>query len=752
MDKPAPTHEEKRKGKWSRRAFITAGTVAGGALLVGVAIRRGDPTPDLTPLVTGEGEYLLDAWVKLGSDNSVTAIVPHSEMGQGAQSALAQMLADELDARWDDVRILEAPAEDGYANYALAKGFLVGGLQIPRVLVPTVDGAMLQISNMMHLQITGGSMSVRTTGMHGMRVAGAAARELLLTAAAERWQVPRVELAGRDGSVVHAASGRREPYGEFAAAAGALKPSPAPALKRPEAFTLMGRSVPRLDIPEKVTGAARFGIDAQVAGMKYAAIRRAPVFGAAIDRLDDGAARAMPGVQQVIGLDNAVAVVADGYWQAQQALAEVEVRWTPTTADSLSSAELFARFERDLGAAVANGDEQTDLSRGDARGALERAERVVSASYRVPYLAHACMEPMTATARFSDGACELWTSTQNPLGFKHAVAEAMELNAERVTVHNAYMGGGFGRRSNPDYAIQAAQIARAAGVPVKLIWSREEDIRQDHYRPAVVSRFKAALDAQGRPVAWENQFVDKHEPAEAPHIPYAIANQYVHYADSPTHVPFGPWRSVDHSQHGFFTESFIDELAHAAGQDPYDYRRSLLADAPRHRAVLDMAAAKAGWTEPMAAGRGRGIALQASFGTIVAQVAEVTVQNGRVRVDRVVCAADPGFAVSPDGFTAQMESGIIYGLTAALFGEIALENGAVVQSNFHDYPVLRFDESPVIETHIMESAAPWGGAGEPGTPGIAAAVANAVFAATGTRIRELPLGRHDFDQATASRA
>ncbi|MDZ7668237.1 MAG: molybdopterin cofactor-binding domain-containing protein [Gammaproteobacteria bacterium] len=745
MDKPGTT----RKGKWSRRAFITAGTVAGGALLVGVVIRRGDPTPDLAPLVTEEGEYLLDAWVKLGSDNSVTAIVPHSEMGQGAQSALAQMLADELDAHWDDVRILEAPAEDGYANYALAKGFLVGGLQIPRVLVPTVDGAMLQISDMMHLQITGGSMSVRTTGVHGMRVAGAAARELLLTAAAGHWQVPRAELAGRDGFVVHAASGRRAPYGEFAAAAGALEPSPTPALKRPEAFTLMGHSVPRLDIPEKVTGAARFGMDARVDGMKYAAIRRAPVFGARIDSLDDGAARAMPGVHGVIGLDNAVAVVADGYWQAEQALAKVAVRWTSTAADTLDSAALFAGFERDLDAAVANGDEQTDLSRGDARGALERAERVVTASYRVPYLAHACMEPMTATARFTDGACELWTSTQNPLGFKHAVAEALELDADRVTVHNAYMGGGFGRRSNPDYAIQAAQLARAAGMPVQLIWSREEDIRQDHYRPAVVSRFKAALDAEGRPVAWENQFVDKHEPAEAPYIPYAIANQYVHYADSPTHVPFGPWRSVDHSQHGFFTESFIDELAHAAGRDPYDYRRSLLADAPRHRAVLDLAADKAGWTQPLAAGRGRGIALQASFGTIVAQVAEVTVRNGRVRVDRVVCAADPGFAVSPDGFTAQMESGIIYGLTAALFGEIELQDGAVVQSNFHDYPILRLDESPLIETYIVESAGPWGGAGEPGTPAIAAAVANAVFAATGTRIRELPLGRHDFDQAQA---
>ncbi|MEQ8858093.1 MAG: xanthine dehydrogenase family protein molybdopterin-binding subunit [Pseudomonadales bacterium] len=732
-------------GKWTRRAFIATGSVAGGALLVGIVIRPGDRRGELAPLVAGDGEHLVHAWVKLAADNSVTAIVPHSEMGQGAQSALAQMLADELDARWEDVRVLEAPAADGYANYALAKGFLAGGLDIPRVLVPTVDGAMMKISDLMHLQITGGSLSVRTTGVYGMRVAGAAARQVLLAAAAARWEVPESELSGKDGQVIHPGSGRSAPYAEFAEAAGRLQPSATPTLKTPDQFTLMGRSVPRLDIPQKVTGAANFGIDAQVPGMLHAAIRRAPVFGARVQRVDETAALAMSGVHRVVTLDDAVAVVADGYWQAQQALDKVQVSWTATEVDGIDSDGLFAQFERDMDTAVANGDEHTDLAVGDARGALARSDRVVEASYRVPYLAHACMEPMNATARVADGACELWTSTQNPLGFRYAVAEALEFDADRVTVHNAYMGGGFGRRSDPDYAIQAARLSAAVNAPVKLIWSREEDIRQDHYRPAVLSRFKAGLDAEGRLLAWENQFVDKHEPAEAPHVPYDIDNQLVHYADSPTHVPFGPWRSVDHSQHGFFTESFIDEVAHAAGRDPFEFRRDLLDAAPRHRAVLELAAEKADWGRALAPGRGRGIALQSSFGSVVAQVVEVTVAGGKVRVDRVVCVADPGFAVSPDGLTAQMESGIIYGLTAALYGEIYIDNGAVAQSNFHDYRMLRMDEAPVIETHIINSGAAWGGAGEPGTPGIAPALANAVFDATGTRIRELPVGRYDLD-------
>jgi isoquinoline 1-oxidoreductase beta subunit len=507
----------------------------------------------------------------------------------------------------------------------------------------------------------------------------------------------------------------------------------------------MGKHVERLDIPSKVDGSAQFAIDADVPGMKYAAIRRAPVFGSSVERLIDAKARAAPGVARVVNLGDAVAVVADGYWQAKQALAEVEVVWSASGTALSSSEEIFAQFEQDMDAALASGREKVDLEMGDARQAITNADRVVEATYRVPYLAHACMEPMNATAHVHDGMCEIWTGTQDPLGSRNAVADALGYDRDNVTLHNGYLGGGFGRRAIEDYEIQAARLSAEAGVPVKLIWSREEDIRQDHYRPAVLSRFRAGLSTDGRLLAWENQFVDKHEPAEAPHVPYGIADQYIHYTDSPTHVPFGAWRSVDHSQHGFFTESFVDELANAAGEDAYQFRRSLLSEAPRHRAVLDLAAEKASWGAPLGDRRGRGIALQESFGTIVAQVVEVTVTEGDVKVDRVVCAVDPGFAVSPDGLTAQMESGIVFGLTAALHGEIAIENGAVKQSNFHDYPMVRIDTAPEIETHIINSGEAWGGAGEPGTPAIAPALANAIFDATGTRVRELPVSKYDLD-------
>jgi isoquinoline 1-oxidoreductase beta subunit len=731
--------------KWTRRGFIAAGAVGGAALIVGVAIRPGNRNAALAPLVATGEETLVNAWVKIDRDNRVTAIVPHAEMGQGAHSALAQMLADELDARWEDVSVLEAPAADEYANYPLAKGFLVGDRAIPRVLVPTIDGALMKATELMHLQITGGSLSVRATGVYGMRIAGAAAKTLLLAAAAEAWQVPVTELTGKDGQVIHARSGRTAPYAEFAAAAGALEPPATPVLKESKAFTIMGQNVLRKDVLPKSTGTAAFGIDATVPGMKYAAIRRAPVFGAGVAKVDDAAAKTMPGVIRVVTLEDAVAVVAERYWQAERALAAVKIEWRQSAAGSVDTAAVFEQFERDMDAAVANGTEERDLAIGDARVTLDTASRVVEAAYRVPYLAHTCMEPMNATAHVREGECDVWTGTQNPLGFRYSIAEALGLDAARVRVHNAYLGGGFGRRAIPDYAIQAALVAQAAGVPVKLIWSRAEDIRQDHYRPAVLSRFRAGLDADGRVIAWENQFVDKHEPHEAPYIPYAVPHQFVHYVDSPTHVPFGPWRSVDHSQHGFFTESFFDEVAHAAERDPYELRRELLADKPRHRAVLELAAEKAGWGEPLPRGRGRGIALQESFGTIVAQVVDVTVASGAVKVDRVVCAVDPGFAVSPDGLTAQMESGILYGLSAALYGEITLRDGAVVEGSFQEYPMVRMNETPVIETHIVTSGNAWGGAGEPGTPGIAPALANAIFAATGTRIRELPVRRYRLD-------
>ena len=518
-----------------------------------------------------------------------------------------------------------------------------------------------------------------------------------------------------------------------------------PKLKTRDQFRIMGQSVPRIDIPAKVDGRATFGIDAVVPGMKYAAIQGAPVLGAKLKSVDSAAAKAMPGVHSVVALEDAVAVVADGWWQAKQAVATLSPVWTETPADGASSESIYAAFKQDMDQAVTDGKEEEDLSKGDARGTLKSAHRLIEAVYKVPYLAHACMEPMNATALVADGKCEIWLGSQNPLGTKHAVAGALGLEPDKVTVHNHMMGGGFGRRATDDASLQAALIARSAGVPVKLIWSREEDMRHDHYRPAATSVFRAAFDESGAVIAWENQFVDKHEPKEAPHIPYAVPNQFIHFANSPTHVRFGPWRSVDHSQHGFFTEGFFDEVATAAGKDPFELRRELLADKPRHKTVLELAAEKANWSEKRAEGSGRGIALQESFGSIVATVADVTVNEAGVRVNKVVCAVDCGFAVSPDGLAAQMESGILYGLTAALYGEITIDKGAVVQGNFNDYPMVRMNDTPVIEVHIINSGEAMGGGGEPGTPGIAPALANAIFDATGHRIRELPVSRHDFN-------
>ncbi|MFQ5982631.1 MAG: molybdopterin cofactor-binding domain-containing protein [Woeseiaceae bacterium] len=731
-------------GKWTRRAFITTGVLAGGTLAIGVAIRPGDRRSRIADLIAGEEESVLNIWVKISPDNTITAIVPHADMGQGVHTTLAMMLADEMDADWSTMDVLEAPSHEEYANYALARGYALGEQDFPSFLIDTVDGFFLEASQFMGLQITGGSSSVRATGMVGMRVAGAAARSVLKQAAADSWQVPIDELTTRNSHIHHAPSKRSATYATFAARAAALSVPPKPRLKTEEEFSIMGRSVPRLDIPAKVDGTASFGIDAVLPGMKYAAVKAAPVFGDRIKSADTASVQDMPGVRKVVKLDDAIAIVADGYWQAQQAVDRIAVEYESSGNANIEQSDIFKQFAANMDRAVENDDQQIDVKTGDAQAAMSAAGKIVEAEYRVPYLAHATMEPMNCTAWVHDGECELWTGTQNPLAFAMEVAEAIDMDASNVTVHNQYLGGGFGRRAFSDYAIQAARVASQVPYPVKLIWSREEDMRHDHYRDANISRFRAALDDSGRPTAWINQFVEKHDPAEAPHIPYGIENQFVHFAESKTHVPWGFWRSVDHSLHGFFTESFIDELAIAASKDPYQFRHDLLADAPKHRAVLDLAAEKAGWGEPLPDNWGRGIALQKSFGSIVAQVVEVEVKNGKPRAHRVVCAIDAGYAFHPDGIRAQMESGIIYGLTAALYGEISIHRGSVAQSNFHDYQMLRMNESPDIETYIINSGDAIGGAGEPGTPAIAPALANAIYDAVGIRIRELPIVNHDL--------
>jgi isoquinoline 1-oxidoreductase beta subunit len=731
-------------GKWTRRAFISAGVLTGGAVVFGIAIRPGNRADKVSALVAGADETLFNVWLKISPDNRVTAIIPHADMGQGVHTTLAMMLADELDADWTLVDFMEAPAHKEYANYALARGYAAGDVEFPSWLVDTVNGIFLLATKSMNLQITGGSTSVPTTGQLGMRVAGAATKAVLLQAAASTWGVPVNELSAHKSTIIHESGAQSATYAELARNAAELNLPVNPILKTADQFTIMGTDVQRFDVPAKVDGSAVFGIDAMPPGLKYATVKASPVFGTGVKSIDESSIQDMPGVRKVINLGDAVAVVADGYWQAKKALDKLAIEFEQGENDAIEQSDIFTRFALAMDQAVRNGEEITDLTRGNADAAMESANIIVDAEYRVPYLSHAPMEPMNCTAWLHDDICEVWTGTQNPLGFAAEVADALDMDIANVRLHNGLLGGGFGRRAFPDYVIQAARIAAEVSYPVKLIWSREEDMRHDHYRQASISRFKAALDSSGKPTAWINQYVDKHDPIEAPHIPYGIENQFIHYTDTKTHVPWGFWRSVDHSLHAFFTESFIDEIAVRAGQDPYRYRRDLLNHEPRFRAVLDLVATKSDWDAPLPENWGRGIAIHKSFGTIVAQVVEVELVAGKVFPRRAFCAVDAGFAMHPDGIRAQMESGIIFGLTAALYGEISIRRGAVAQSNFHDYPMLRMNESPEIETYIINSGEKVGGAGEPGTPAIAPALVNAIFNATGKRIRELPVRLHDL--------
>ncbi len=719
------------------------GIAASGVLVFGAVIRRGDPTAAARNLVASDDESLFDAWLKISPDNTVTAIIPHAEMGQGVHTSLAMMLADELDADWASVTMQEAPAHSEYANYALARGYTLGDTDFPAWLVDSVDGLYFQATRVAGIQITGGSLSVRSTGQIAMRTIGAAARCVLLQAAADQMQVAVGELVAKDSVITHPATARSATYAELAPAAAMMNIPDKPTLKDSSTFRIMGTSPPRIDVPAKTDGSAKFGIDAVLPNMKYAAIRAAPVFGGKVLSVDESSIQDMPGVRKVISLGDAVAVVADGYWQARQALLQLKIAFSGDGYD-LDQAGILEQYATDLDRAASTHNEKVDFLTGDSMQALAKSTTVVTAEYRVPFLAHATMEPMNCTAWVHDNKCELWLGCQDPLRFARKTARAIGFDSDDVIVHNQYLGGGFGRRWQSDFAEQAAQIAAQVNYPVKLIWSREEDMQQDHYRQACISRFQGGLDDDGNATAWHNHYVNKHEPRRATHIPYAIENQRILHTVSRTRVPWGIWRSVDHSLHAFFTESFIDEMADAAARDGYEYRRDLLADAPRFRAVLDLAAQKAGWGNQLPQNFGRGISIHQSFGTIVSQVAEVEIRNGDPRVRRVVCAVDAGFAIHPDGLVAQMESGIAYGLTAALHGEISIRDGAVEQSNFHDYPMLRMNEAPAIETYIINSGQSLGGAGEPGTPPIAPAVTNAIFNATGIRIRELPILKQDL--------
>jgi isoquinoline 1-oxidoreductase subunit beta len=730
----------------SRRRFLLGATVVGGGLLLGYAFTRPSRHSLANRDYAQDGQTFLTTWLRIDPNNIVTVIVPHSEMGQGVLTSLPMMAADELDADWANVRVEQAPATDLFANGVLVKGFAASmGFTAPAFLNRTMDFVTLKAAEIMNMQITGGSSSVRFTGEMGMRAAGAAAREMLIKAAAEQWSVPAAEITARSSRVYHEASGRSLTFGELASAAAKFEPSRTPVLKRPDQFTLMGTSVPRVDIPAKVDGTAQFGIDAMPEGMLYAAVKTSPVFGGRLQSLGNiDTVMQQRGVVRVVELDDAVAVVADNYWRASKALAMLQPVFSSTDSDNRSSSDIFADYE----SALDNGERNKDVATGNAEQALAGAAEVLSASYRVPFLAHAAMEPMNCTILFRNGRADVWTGTQDNLGIRGRVASIAGMNENDVTVHPFYLGGGFGRRlpMSTNTIDQATLIAQQFDVPVQTLWSREEDTRQDYYRPAVTSRFRAGFDNNGQLVAWENAYIGKNEPAEAAHIAYNIPNQKIDYVDSTTHVPFGAWRSVAHSQHTFFLESFTDELAWNRKQDPLQFRLSMLTDKPRHARVLREAAAKAGWGTPVPAGRARGIALQESFGSIVAEVAEISLtDDGQVRVEKVTCAIDCGRVVHPDNAASQVESGIIYGLTAAMYGQISIEQGRVKESNFHDYEMLHLSESPQIEVVLLESdGAAVGGLGEPATPPISAAVTNALYALTGQRIRELPLKNYRF--------
>jgi isoquinoline 1-oxidoreductase subunit beta len=609
---------------------------------------------------------------------------------------------------------------------------------------------------------TGGSRSVRTSHEY-LRKAGAVAREMLVAAAAAQWDVPVAECQAASSVITHKPSSRTLRYGEVAEAAAKLAPPAAPKLKDPKNWTLLGTPQKRLDAADKVTGKPIYGIDVRVPDMLYAAIVQCPVFGGAVKSYDEAKLRGSKGVREVVPLPGAVAVVADSWWQAKQAVDALPVTWEEGQNSTVSSASI-AEFLR---SGLAAPEAAVVRSDGDVDSTLAKAAKRVEAEYGAPFLSHATMEPQNCTAHVTPDKVEIWVPTQSGEAALAAAADAAEVAPVKVVVHKTMLGGGFGRRGAvQDFVKQAVLVAKAVGQPVKLLWTREEDIRHDFYRPAAMARFTAGLDTSGIPVAWRvrvtgpsiiaslfpQRLTNGVDPSFAngftEEMAYDVPNYEVGYAMRTTHVPVGFWRSVNHSQNGFFRECFIDEMAHAAGQDPYQYRRKLLSKDPVRLAVLDAAAQKAGWDKPAPQGVSRGIALVEAYSSLCAQVVEASVgDKGEVKVHRVAAALDTGHVVNPEILRAQIESGIVYGLSAALYGEITIENGRVQQGNFDDYEMLRIAGMPAVETVLVPSGGFWGGGGELGVPPVAPALCNAIFAATGKRIRSLPLKDQDLKRA-----
>ena len=732
-----PAHARAARGM-SRRTFLKASAGAGAGLTLGLYAlddRAQQASPVAAPTTRPAPQVRPVAFIRIAPDNTVTVIAKHLEMGQGIYTGLATLVAEELDAAWAQMRVDGAPADATlYANLGWG------------------------------MQGTGGSSSMANSYMQN-REAGAAARAMLVAAAAEQWKVAPEGVVVRNGELSHA-SGRKATFGQLATSAAAQPVPQAPQLKDPKDFAYIGKAFARNDARAKSSGTAKFTQDVKLPDMLTAVVAHPPRFGARVKSYDVESVQGMAGVRFIVEVPNGVAVVGTSFWSAKRVRDKLKIEWDESSGVKFSSAEILAEFKR-----LAAGPGSVATSTGDAAKALETAGKTFEAAYEFPYLAHATMEPMNCVVRLTADRCEIWNGEQLQTSDQKAVADLLGIKPEQVVLNQMFAGGSFGRRasSDADYILEAVSIAKALakeakglGVPVKLVWTREDDMRAGYFRPAFYHTIKAALDADGRPLAWQHRLVgqsimtgtpfeavvkngiDEASVEGAADLPYAIPNLLVDLHTPKIGVPVLWFRSVGASHTAFSTETFVDELAQAAGKDAVAYRSALLDAHPRHRAVLELAAEKAGWGKPLAAGkspgkRARGIALHQLRGTFVAQVAEVTVNGDKFTVDRVVCAVDCGVAVNPDTVRAQMEGGIGFGLSAALYGAITIRNGAVEQSNFNDYPVLRINEMPAVEVHIVPSSARPSGVGEPGVAPIAAAVANALAAATGKRVRKLPL-------------
>ncbi|MGH6825458.1 molybdopterin cofactor-binding domain-containing protein [Methyloceanibacter sp.] len=724
FDQPDPATDDAAgaapaKG-FSRRGFLQAGAAFGGGLLLSFKV-----PPGLSGLLAAPADvFAPNAFIRIATDGSVTLIMAPVEMGQGTYTSMPMIIAEELEVELSQVQVEAAPPDRKlYGN-------------------PLLGGD----------QADGGSTSVRAF-FDPLRRAGATARVMLVAAAAGTWNVDPASCRAEKGTVLHVPTGRTLTYGALAGKAATLPVPAQVTLKDPKDFKLIGTPAKRLDTPGKVNGTTVYGIDVRLPGMKVATLAQCPVFGGKLASVDDSKALAVKGVRQVVRLPDAVAVVADHMGAAKKGLAALDITWDDGPNATLTTADIVTQLEtasQQPGAVARN--------TGDVAAGLASAATKVEAVYQVPFLAHAAMEPMNCTVDVRKDGCEVWLGTQVVARAQDATAKVTGLPLDKVQVHNHLIGGGFGRRLEIDGVIRAVEIAKQVDGPVKVIWTREEDIQHDMYRPYFYDRLAAGLDAQGMPVAWSHRFAGSSILARwAPPVfkdgldfdtidgaaqpPYALPNIKVDYIrQEPPGIPTAFWRSVGPSHNIFVVESFIDELAAAAKKDPVEFRRALLDENPRAKAVLELAAEKAGWGQPLAQRVGRGVALQSVFGTYLAEVAEVAVsKDGAVQVQRVVCAVDCGIPINPDTITAQVEGAIVFGLSAALYGEITLKGGRVQQNNFNDYQVLRMNEAPVIEVHLIKNTESPGGMGEPGTSALPPAVTNAIFAATGVRLRKLPI-------------